>query len=89
MRDICRRSLPDYYQASDLVVSVASRIPNTVLEVMACGVPVLVGDTASRELLTDGVNARLCPISVAGIEAAMVGSGGSAPVNRCRGRLTP
>jgi len=67
-------ALPDYYLASDLVVSVASTegFPNTVLEVMACGVPALVGDIPQvRELLTDGVNARICPIRVAGIETAM------------------
>jgi len=66
--------LPDYYRASDLVVSVASSegFPNTVLEVMGCGVPVLVGDIPQiRELLADGVNARLCPLTVSGIQAKM------------------
>ncbi len=87
-------ALPDYYQASDLVVSVASSegFPNTVLEVMACGVPVLAGDLPQiRELLTDGVNARLCPISVAGIEVAMTGLlADSAAASRlaATGRLT-
>ncbi|MBL8202144.1 MAG: asparagine synthase (glutamine-hydrolyzing) [Chromatiales bacterium] len=68
-------ALPDYYRASDLVVSMASSegFPNTLLEVMACGVPVLVGDIPQiRELLTDGVDARICPIEVGAIAAGML-----------------
>jgi glycosyltransferase involved in cell wall biosynthesis len=68
-------ALPDYYRASDLVVSMARSegFPNTVLEVMACGVPVVAGDIPQiRELLTDGVNARVCPIQVAAIESGML-----------------
>jgi glycosyltransferase involved in cell wall biosynthesis len=67
-------ALPDYFRASDLVVSVASSegFPNTVLEVMACGIPVLAGDIPQmHELLNDGVNARICSISVSGIETGM------------------
>ncbi len=56
-------ALPAWYQASDVVVSVASveGFPNTVLEVMACGVPLLVGDIPQvGELLANGVSARVC-----------------------------
>jgi glycosyltransferase involved in cell wall biosynthesis len=72
--EVGQDALPDYFRASDFVVSVASTegFPNTVLEVMACAIPVVVGDIPQiRELLTDGVNARICPITVAGVEAAM------------------
>ena len=72
--EVGQDTLPDYFRASDLVVSVASSegFPNTLLEVMACGIPVLVGDIPQiRELLTDGVNARFCPITVPGIEAGI------------------
>jgi len=72
--NIGEAALADYFRASDLVVSVASSegFPNTVLEAMACGIPVLVGDIPQiRELLTDGVNARICPITASGIEVAI------------------
>jgi len=67
--------LPDYYRASDVVVSMAGSegFPNTLLEVMACNIPVLVGDIPQvRELLADGVNANLCPIEVTAIEAGLL-----------------
>jgi glycosyltransferase involved in cell wall biosynthesis len=57
------------------VVSVASSegFPNTLLEVMACRTPVLAGDIPQvRELLRDGVNARICALDVPGIEAGML-----------------
>jgi glycosyltransferase involved in cell wall biosynthesis len=73
--EVGQGDLPDYYRASDLVVSVASTegFPNTLLEVMACEIPVLVGDIPQvRELIIDRVNARMCPISVQGIETVML-----------------
>jgi len=72
--EVAQETLPDYYRASDLVVSVASSegFPNTVLEVMACGTPVLAGDIPQiRELLVDGVNSRICPIAASGIDVAI------------------
>jgi glycosyltransferase involved in cell wall biosynthesis len=73
--ELSQEVLPAWYQASDVVVSVASveGFPNTVLEVMACGVPVLVGDIPQiRELLTDGVNARICAVDAPAIAAGMI-----------------
>lgn len=73
--EVSQEVLPAWYQASDVVVSVASveGFPNTVLEVMACGVPVLVGDIAQiRELLADGTNARICSIDAPAIASALI-----------------
>ena len=73
--EVSQEVLPAWYQASEVVVSVASveGFPNTVLEVMACGVPVLVGDiTQIRELLTDGVNARICAVDAPAIARGML-----------------
>jgi len=67
--------LPAWYQASDGVVSMANAegFPNTVLEVMACGVPVLVGNIPQvRELLVDGVNASLCAIDQPAITSGLL-----------------
>lgn len=58
-------SLVDYYRASDVAVSVAASegFPNTVLEVMACETPVVVGRIEQiEELLRDGDNARICEL---------------------------
>ncbi|MHB1529459.1 MAG: glycosyltransferase family 4 protein [Acidiferrobacteraceae bacterium] len=60
-------ALVQYYQASDVVVSVGSSegFPNTVLEVMACRVPVVVGRIPQiEELLEDGRNAWICDIAL-------------------------
>ncbi len=57
--------LPDYYRASDIVVSMAGSegFPNTLLEAMGCEAPILVGDIPQvRELLKNGINARICGI---------------------------
>ncbi len=73
--EVTQDQLAPWYQASDVVVSVASveGFPNTVLEVMACGVPVLVGDIPQiRELLTDGVNARICAIDATAIAGSLL-----------------
>ena len=64
--EVGQEVLPDYYNASDVVVSMAKSegFPNTLLEVMGCEVPVVVGDIPQiRELLTNGRNARICNIS--------------------------
>lgn len=55
--------LARFYQAADVIVSMASSdgFPNTVLEAMSCRVPVVIGEIPEiRELLTDGINARIC-----------------------------
>ena len=73
--DVTQDVLPLYYQASDIVVSMGSceGFPNTVLEVMACNVPVVVGRIAQvEELLEDNNNAWLCEIEPKSIAAAIL-----------------
>lgn len=56
--------VPLYYQAADVVVSVSSNdsLPNCMMEAMACGIPVVMGDIPQiREWVTDGVNGLLVP----------------------------
>lgn len=53
-----------YYNASDLMVSISSNdsLPNCMLEAMACGTPIVMGDIPSiREWVTDGINGFLVP----------------------------
>lgn len=53
-----------YYNASDMMVSISSNdsLPNCMLEAMACGTPILMGDIPPiREWVTDGVNGFLVP----------------------------
>lgn len=57
-------SMPAYYNAADVTVSVSSHdsLPNCMLESMACGVPVVMGDIpAIREWVSDGVDGFLVP----------------------------
>lgn len=57
-------SMPVYYHAADVMVSNSSRdsLPNCMLEAMACGVPVVMGDIPSiREWIADGENGFLVP----------------------------
>jgi glycosyltransferase involved in cell wall biosynthesis len=57
--------IPDYYNASDVVVSMAKTegFPNSVLEVMCCGRPLVVGRIPQiEEILQDGVDCRMCGI---------------------------
>jgi len=57
-------SMPVYYNASDVMVSISSQdsLPNCMLEAMACGIPVVMGDIPSiREWVTDGGNGFLVP----------------------------
>ena len=54
-----------YYNASDLMVSISSNdsLPNCMLEAMACGTPIVMGDIPGlREWVTDGVNGFLVPL---------------------------
>ncbi|UCG12607.1 MAG: glycosyltransferase family 4 protein, partial [Deltaproteobacteria bacterium] len=54
-----------YYNASDTMVSISSNdsLPNCMLEAMACGTPIVMGDIPSiREWVTDEVNGFLVPL---------------------------
>jgi len=67
--------LPLYYSASDVVVSMASSegFPNTLLEVMACEVPIVAGRIPQiEELLIDSESAKLCTIEADEIATAVV-----------------
>ncbi len=62
---ISQSELPLYYSSADVVVSLASSegFPNTALEVLACQVPLLIGELPQiDELLTDQVHCRICAI---------------------------
>lgn len=57
-------AMPDYYNAADAMVSISSRdsLPTCMLEAMACGVPVIMGDIPPiREWVEDGVTGYLVP----------------------------
>jgi glycosyltransferase involved in cell wall biosynthesis len=59
------REMPAQYQASDVYVlpSLVEGLPQTVLEAMASGLPVVVSEnTAGPEIVTDGVNGYVVPI---------------------------
>lgn len=63
------------YRLADVVVSLASSdgTPVSVLEALACGVPVIASDLASlREWIEDGVNGRLVPTQDPELLAARV-----------------
>ena len=56
--------MPDYYNASDLMVSISSNdsLPNCMMEALACGTPVIMGDIPQiREWIADGRNGFLVP----------------------------
>lgn len=56
--------MPRYYQAADVMVSISSNdsLPNCMLEAMACGVPVIMGDIPQiREWVMDGENGYSVP----------------------------
>ena len=58
-------SMPEYYNAADVMVSISSldSLPNCMLEAMACGIPVVMGDIPSiREWIADGDNGFLVPL---------------------------
>ncbi|TFG55952.1 MAG: glycosyltransferase, partial [Deltaproteobacteria bacterium] len=57
-------AMPTYYGASDAMVSISSNdsLPNCMMEAMACGVPVILGDISQlREWIDDGINGFLVP----------------------------
>jgi glycosyltransferase involved in cell wall biosynthesis len=57
--------MPFYYSAADMMISISSNdsLPNTMLESMACGCPVIMGDIPQiRDWVVDGKNGYLCPV---------------------------
>jgi glycosyltransferase involved in cell wall biosynthesis len=73
--DVSQAVLPLYYQASDVVVSMAhcEGFPNTLLEVMASKVPIVVGRISQiEELLENGKNAWICEKEPQAIAAAIL-----------------
>jgi glycosyltransferase involved in cell wall biosynthesis len=57
--------MPYYYSAADMMISISSNdsLPNTMLEAMACGCPVIMGDIPQiREWIVDGENGYLCQV---------------------------
>jgi glycosyltransferase involved in cell wall biosynthesis len=73
--EVSQEVLSQYYQASDVVVSMgrSEGFPNTLLEVMACKVPIVVGRIAQiEELLADDKNAWICEEDSQAIAAAIL-----------------
>ncbi len=62
---ISYQEMPMYYGCSDAVVSISSNdsLPNVMIEAMACGVPLVMGDIPQiRDWITDGYNGYLVPL---------------------------
>jgi glycosyltransferase involved in cell wall biosynthesis len=58
--------MPYFYSSADLAISLSSNdsLPNSMLEAMACNIPLIMGDIPQiREWLTDDVNGMLCPVT--------------------------
>jgi glycosyltransferase involved in cell wall biosynthesis len=75
-------SMPEYYNAADVMVSISSldSLPNCMLEAMACGIPVVMGDIPSiREWIADGDNGFLVPPRDPAFLAATIGKVLEAP----------
>jgi glycosyltransferase involved in cell wall biosynthesis len=73
--EVGHEDMRDYINASDVVVSVARSdgFPNTVLEVFACCVTVIIGEIPHvKDLVEDGHNVKMCKISVAAIAEAII-----------------
>jgi glycosyltransferase involved in cell wall biosynthesis len=57
--------MPFYYSAADMMISISSNdsLPNTMLEAMACGCPVVMGDIPQiRGWVADAENGYLCGV---------------------------
>ncbi len=75
LSEVSQDVLSQYYQASDVVVSMAHSegFPNSVLEVMACKVPIVVGRIVQiEELLEHDKNAWICEKEPQAIAAAIL-----------------
>lgn len=62
---IAWEEMPDYYNSADVMVSISSNdsLPNCMLEAMACGVPVIMGDIPQlQEWIVDGENGYFVPV---------------------------
>ncbi|QJT07622.1 glycosyltransferase family 4 protein [Oceanidesulfovibrio marinus] len=71
--EVAWEDMPNYYRAADVMVSPSSNDsqPNCMLEAMACGASLVMGDIPSiREWVSDGRNGRLVPPRDAGALAA-------------------
>lgn len=58
-------TMPDYYRAADVMVSISSKdsLPNCMLEAMGCEVPVIMGDIPEiSEWVVDGENGYVVPV---------------------------
>lgn len=65
IKQVSWEEMPDYYRASDVMISMATNdsLPNCMLEAMACGVPVVMGDIPQiREWIVDSQNGYLVPL---------------------------
>jgi len=59
-----REDIVDHYRGADVYINLSlyEGMPNTVLEAMACGLPVLASDVAGNDaVVRDGVTGRLVP----------------------------
>ncbi|PKL70328.1 MAG: hypothetical protein CVV30_02925 [Methanomicrobiales archaeon HGW-Methanomicrobiales-1] len=57
--------MPYYYSAANMMISISSNdsLPNTMLEAMACGCPLIMGDIPQiRSWVIDGKNGYLCHV---------------------------
>lgn len=63
--NIPHEMMPDFYHASDMMISLSSHdsLPNSMLEAMACKIPLIMGDIPQiREWVEDGKNGYLVPV---------------------------
>jgi glycosyltransferase involved in cell wall biosynthesis len=75
VNEVDQKTLCEYYNSADLVVSMARNegFPNTLLEVMGCKVPIVVGRIPQiEELLQDNRNARICELQTHSISLAIL-----------------
>jgi len=75
LSEVSQDVLPLYIRASDVVVSIghSEGFPNTVLEVMACKVPIVVGKIAQvEELLENAKSAWICEIEPKAVATAIL-----------------